>query len=244
VLAEGAGKRHAGFVSAVDGVAGLAPGDGVLALEAAGPDRAELANPGREKPEPVSSRAMEAAASEAVLSASRPGSASGDLPDAVLPGVTTGSGAEAPSGLAGTSARPLPCGRSSLGGGAAALGTVTSERWSSGDFARDGGSASDCEEAVSWDDSDAESEAAGEFCAAEEPSAAPFLVLPWMVVVAADGVLKAPAADPDALSALAASVPAAFEPASPASRDFLPDSVWAAFDFRTVLSSSAAASAA
>ena len=219
-LAAVTGERHAGFVSVVDGVAGFAPGDGVLALdEASWPDRDDLSNPGRAKPAPVSSRAMEAAATEDVLSFSEAGSVSAGVPDTVPAGATTGSGAEAPSGLASMSARPLPCGRDSLGGGTAAFGTVTSERLASGGFARDGGSASAREESGSGDESAAEDEP----CAVEEPAADPPLVLPWTVVAASA---------------------AAFEPASSASRDFLPDSVCAAFDFRTVLSSSAAASVA
>jgi hypothetical protein len=82
-----AGERQDGFVSAVDGVAGFAAPDGVLAFAtASGSDDAELANPGLADPE---------------LADSEPA-------DTVLPDVTTGSGAEAPSGLAGASGWPLP----------------------------------------------------------------------------------------------------------------------------------------
>jgi hypothetical protein len=122
------GERQAGFVSAVEGVerfaasglAGFAAGGVVTFDEVSDTEGAVLANPA-----PRSSRAMAAAASMAVFSGS--GSVSGVLPVAVLPYVTTGSGADAPSGLAGTSGRPLLCVLGSLGV-TTALGTVTSER--------------------------------------------------------------------------------------------------------------------
>ena len=94
-------------------------------------DGAELA-----KPAFVNSRVMAAAASVAVLS--RPGSASGAFSAAVLPGVTIGSDADAPSGLAGASGGAVPDGRGSLGV-TTAFGTVTSERLLSCTLAKDGG---------------------------------------------------------------------------------------------------------
>ena len=107
VPAKVAGERQTGFVSAVDGVAGLAAADGVLAFDrVSGSDVAELA-----KPE-LAARAV----------------ADPPLADTVLPDVTTGSGAEAPSGLAGASGWPLPLDKDSSGGGIAALGMVASER--------------------------------------------------------------------------------------------------------------------
>ena len=107
-----AGERQTGFVSAVDGVAGLAAVDGVLAFDrVSGSDVAELAKPGLADP----------ALADAAL-------AEPELIGTVLPDVTTGSGAEAPSGLAGESGRPLPLDKDSSGGGIAALGMVASAR--------------------------------------------------------------------------------------------------------------------
>jgi hypothetical protein len=113
VPASEAGERQDGFVAAVDGVAGLAAAGGVLALDkVSGSDEAELANPGFADP---------------VLALAGPALDS-ELADTVLPGGSTGSGAEAPSGLAGASGWPLPLDRDSSGGGIAALGMVASER--------------------------------------------------------------------------------------------------------------------
>ena len=128
--AAGVGRGH-GLVSAVDGVEGFGSG-GVLPLDTVSDaDGAELA-----KPAPVSSRVMAAAASVAVFS--RPGSVSGAFSAAVLPGVTIGSDADAPSGLAGASGGAVPDARGSLGV-TTAFGTVTSERLLSCTLAKDGG---------------------------------------------------------------------------------------------------------
>ena len=121
------------MVSAVDGdgVEGFGSG-GVLPLDTVSDaDGAELA-----KPAPVNSRVMAAAASVAVFS--RPGSVSGAFSAAVLPGVTIGSDADAPSGLAGASGGAVPDARGSLGV-TTAFGTVTSERLLSCTLAKDGG---------------------------------------------------------------------------------------------------------
>jgi len=130
-----AGEGQAGFVSAVDGVRGLA---GIaLAFDAVSwLARAELAKPGLAKPAPVSSRARAAAASADVLSGSvAPPPGLPDASDVAVPGVTTASGAPAPRGFAGTSGLPL-AGPSACGG-TAAFGIVTSDRLLSGAFVKD-----------------------------------------------------------------------------------------------------------
>jgi hypothetical protein len=112
-----AGELQAGFVSAVDGVTGLAAGEAVLAFDrVSGSVGAERANPGR----------ADSALADPALVAPVPPNL--ELPDTVLPDATTGSGAEAPSGLAGTSGWPFPLDSDSSGGGIAALGMVASER--------------------------------------------------------------------------------------------------------------------
>jgi len=94
VLANEAGERQDGFVSAADGVAGLAGADGVLAFErmsGSGSGDAELAKPGRADAEVADSKPADSELAGPALA------------DFVLPDATTGSGAEAPSGLAGIS---------------------------------------------------------------------------------------------------------------------------------------------
>jgi len=134
-----AGERHAGFVSEVDGVRGLAD-DAILAFDrVSGLAAAELANPGLAKPAPVSSRARAAAASADVLSGSGVPLSGVPGPSNVADrGATTASGAPAPSGFAGTSGRPLR-GAASVADGAAAFGVVTSERLLPGALAMERG---------------------------------------------------------------------------------------------------------
>ncbi len=134
-----AGERHAGFVSEVDGVRGLAD-DAILAFDrVSGLAAAELANPGLAKPAPVSSRARAAAASADVLSGSGVRLSGVPGPSNVADrGATTASGAPAPSGFAGTSGRPLR-GAASVADGAAAFGVVTSERLLPGALAMERG---------------------------------------------------------------------------------------------------------
>ena len=92
MLANEAGERHDGFVSAADGVAGLAGADGVLAFDRmSGSGDAELAKPGLADAEVADSKPADSELAGPALA------------DFVLPDATTGSGAEAPSGLAGIS---------------------------------------------------------------------------------------------------------------------------------------------
>jgi len=117
VPANVAGERQTGFVSAVDGVAGLAAVDGVLAFDrVSGSDVAELAKPGLAAPALAAPALADAALAEP------------ELAGTVLAAVTTGSGVEATSGLAGASVWPLPLDKDSSGGGIAALGMVASAR--------------------------------------------------------------------------------------------------------------------
>jgi hypothetical protein len=132
VPANEAGERQDGFVSAADRVAALAGADCVLAFDrVSGSDDAELAKPGLADPKLADPKLADSGPADPELADSGPADpelAGPALADIVLPDATTGSGAEAPSGLAGMSGWPLPLERDSSGGGIAALGTVASER--------------------------------------------------------------------------------------------------------------------
>jgi len=196
----GAGDGQAGFVSAADGVQGLA-GDAVLAFDTvSGLARAALTNPGLAKPAPVSSRASAAAASADVLSGSlAPSPGLPDPSDVAVPGVTTAPGAPAPRGFGGTSGLPV-LGPAPACDGTAAFGIVTSDRLLSGAFVKDAG--------LAVPDPDDEPGAAGEPDADDEPFLASArrpvaaLSLVWNVaawtVAAEPEVSTWPAAEPGA----------------------------------------------
>ena len=186
-----AGERQDGFVSAVDGVAGLAGAEGVLAFDkVSGSDDAELAKAGLADPELADPELADSGPANAELAdpeltdsgPADPDVADPVLADIVLPDATTGSGAEAPSGLAGMSGWPLPLERDSSGGGIAALGIVTSERLPpcatvTGD-----------ESPLCWAESSADVEPGPDRASDSEgePDAEPVPFFAWTAVVAVD----------------------------------------------------------
>jgi hypothetical protein len=226
VPAKVAGERQTGFVSAVDGVAGLAAADGVLAFDkVSGSDGAELVNPGLAAP-----ALADAATADPTLVAP-------ELADTVLLVATTGSGAEAPSGLAGMSGWPLD--RDSSGGGIAALGTVASERLPPSLTVGDGEPASAWAESAAGDGPGSEEDPGPDAGSDSEGESGAEAVLgfAWTLVVAVEEAREERAEVPEVLLALAPAPSAgAFALASPVSRDFRSGSAPTALDFVTVLS--------